>query len=136
MAELEFNFCPNSRVVETIAPEEPSIKDFNGWDYAPKPVLPYRPMYKITLEGLRWRFYSDGRLDYETDPETNAGLLEKFYSTHRKFKPFHFQHEWMGMMELRFQNPVSVPKAVPNSGGLVEPIEVMAILNNPTYREW
>ena len=133
MAEFNFNFCPNSRVAETIAPEEPSVRDFNGWDYAPKPVLPYRRRFKITLEGLRWYFNSNGTIDYATNPDYNAGVLESFYTDHRKHKAFNYQHEWLGMLELRFDNPVNVPKALPNSDGLLEPLEFMALHHNPTY---
>ena len=44
-----------------------------------------------------------------------------------------YDHEWLGTLELRFKNPLSVPKALPNSGGLLDTLEVMAIHHNPTY---
>lgn len=133
MAEFNFNFCENSRVAETLAPEEPIIKDFNGWDYTPQPVLPYRRKFKITLEGLRWYFNDDGTIDYATNPTMNAGVLESFYAGHRRHKPFNYQHEWLGLMELRFDTPVNVPKAMPNSHGLVDAFEITAIHHNPSY---
>lgn len=133
MAEFNFDFCPNTRVAETIAPEETSIRDFNGWDYTPRPVLPYRRRFRITLEGLRWYFNSNGTIDYVTDIEHNAGVLESFYTDHRKHKPWNFQHEWLGLLELRFDNPLSVPKAEADSYGLLEPLEIQAIHHNPTY---
>lgn len=133
MAEFNFNFCIGSRVAEVIAPEEPSVKDFNGWDYTPQPVLPYRRKFKVTLEGLRWRFLDNGTIDYATDPERNAGVLEAFYTTHRKHKPFNFTHEWLGTLEMRFETPLNVPKALPDSGGLLEALEVNMIHHNPSY---
>jgi len=133
MAEFLFDFCPDTRVAETIAPEEPSIKDFNGWDYTPRPVVPYRRKFKILLGGLRWYFNDNGTIDYLTNPSYNAGRLEKFYRDHRKWKEFGYEHEWMGSIELRFENPVSVPKAIPNSGGLIEELEIMTVHHNPTY---
>lgn len=133
MAEFDFNFCRKTRVAETIAPEETTIKDFNGWDYTPRPTLPYRRKFKVTLDGLRWYFNSNGTIDYVTNPEYNAGVLESFYSAHRKHKPFNYQHEWLGLLELRFENPVNIPKAIPNSGGLIESFELMMIHHNPTY---
>ena len=132
-AEFNFQFCPDSRTAETIAPEEPSIRDMNGWDYTPDPVLPFRRRFKITLEGLRWYFTDAGAIDYSANPEYNAGVLESFYAGHRKHKPFFYEHEWMGVLQLRFENPLSVPKAMPNSGGLLEPLEIMAIHHNPSY---
>ena len=133
MAEFNFDFCLNSRSAETIAPEEPTVRDMNGWDYTPRPVLPYRRKFKVTLEGLRWHFNADGTIDYATNPEYNAGVLESFYKGHRKHKPFNYRHEWLGLLELRFDNPVSVPKAIANSGGLVDSLEIMMIHHNPTY---
>ena len=87
MAEFDFDFCIGTRTAETIAPEDPVVKDFNGWDYAPRPVLPYRRSFKITLEGLRWYFNDNGTIDLVTNPNYNAGLLEDFYTTHRQYKP-------------------------------------------------
>lgn len=133
MVEFTFNFCPKSRIAETIAPDEPEIKDFNGWDYTPNPVLPYRRRFKVTLYGLRWRFNDNGTIDYATVPETNAGVLEAFYMGHRKHKPFNFVHEWMGNMEMRFSSPVSVPKSMPDSGGLIDALEIDMMHHNPSY---
>ena len=133
MAEFTFDFCPNTRAAETIMPEEPTIRDFNGWDYTPTPVLPLRRRFKITLEGLRWYFNDNGTIDLVTDPEHNAGVLEAFYMTHRKHKPFDYAHEWLGTLQLRFENPVSIPKALPNSNGLLDSFEIMTIHHDPTY---
>ena len=131
-AKYEFEFCKNSRVAEVIAPEEPKVKDFNGWDYTPTPVVPYRRSFKITLEGLRWYTNEDG-LDVTTDPEHNAGRLEKFYEEHRLHVPFVFNHEYLGLIELRFSNPLNVPKAMQNSQGLLEPLEFTAMHHNPSF---
>lgn len=133
MAEYNFNFCPNTRVAEVIAPQEAEIQDFNGWDYTPTPVLPYRRRFKITLSGLRWYLSDFGGLDFFTDQEHNAGLLEQFYADHRKHKPFNFVHEYLGLLEMRFDSPVSVPKAIPNSGGLIDSLEIQTIHHSPSY---
>lgn len=133
MAEFNFDFCLKSRVAEIIAPDEPVVRDYNGWDYNPKPPLPYRRKFKVTLEGLRWYFATNGTMDYTTNPQYNAGALEQFYELHRKYKPFNFVHERLGTLELRFDAPVSVPKAIPDSGGLIEAFEVQMIHHNPSY---
>lgn len=132
MAEFVFDFCTASRVAEIIAPDELEIRDFNGWDYTPVPYLPFRRKFKVTLEGLRW-YLGDGELDFDADPEHNAGRLEGFYVQHRMYKPFEFQHEYLGNLELRFAEPVSVPKALPNSNGLIDALEIMMVHHNPSY---
>jgi hypothetical protein len=134
MAEFVFNFCPNSRVAELLAPEEPEVKDFNGWVYHPVPVLPFRPNFRVTLEGLKWYLNGAGTgLDTTTDPTINAGRLEAFYKTHRLFKPFNFTHEYLGTLELRFSAPLSIPKGLVNGGGAVEPLQINMIQHNATY---
>lgn len=132
--EFEFDFCPNTRVAEKIAPKEDEVKDMNGWVYHPKPYLPFRASYKVTLEGLRW--YLDtisGNLDSTRDLEHNAGRLEAFYLAHRLYKPFIFKHEYLGNLRVRFSEPVSVPKALPNSGGLIPAFEVNFIHHTAEY---
>ena len=133
MAEFDFNFCENSRVIETLAPEETVIRDFNGWDYTPNPILPYRRRFKVTLEGLRWYTRANGSIDTGHNPDYNAYRLEDFYARHRRHKPFNLAHPWLGFLEVRFDGPVNVPKAIPNSGGLIESVEVTMIHHNPRY---
>lgn len=132
MAEFTFDFCPNSRVAEKLAPDEPQLDDFNGWIYNPVPVLPYRPQYRITLEGLRWMFNSNGSLNTDNNGY-NAARLEAFYQEHRLYKPFNFQHEYEGLLEMTFASPVSVPKGLKDSDGLIEPLEITTILHNVRY---
>lgn len=133
MAEFNFDFCLNSRVAEIIAPDEPTIRDYNGWDYTPKPPMPYRRRFKVILEGLRWYYLDNGNIDYATNVGQNAGVLETFYEGHRKYKPFNFDHERLGVLELRFDAPLSIPKALPDSGGLLAALEVQMIHHNPSY---
>lgn len=134
MAEFLFDFCTNSRLAKIIAPEEPEIKDFNGWSYTPTPYLPYRRSFIVKLEGLRWYLNDAGdNLDTIIDPEHNAGRLEAFYMVHRMHKPFNFNHEYLGSLELRFEKPVSVPEAIGNSGGLIEAFELQMVHHNPAY---
>ena len=134
MAEFTFDFCTESRVAEKISPDEPEVKDFNGWIYHPTPVLPYRPSYKITIEGMQWYLNGTGdALDAVTDPEHNAGRLEAFYLTHRMHKPFDYVHEYLGTIELTFAEPLNIPKGMVNSGGAIEPIEFTALHHNVDY---
>lgn len=134
MANFIFDFCPDSRVAEKLAPEEPEVGDFNGWVYNPVPVLPFRPTFKVTLEGLRWYLNNEGNaLDTTTDITRNAGRLEAFYLIHRLHRPFNFQHEYLGNLEMRFYEPVSVPKGLENAGGVIDSFEIMMIQHTSSY---
>lgn len=127
-----FDFCPNSRVAEELPPEEARATTMNGWDFTSRPAVPYRPSFKVTLEGLYWYLGETG-LDLIKNPTINAGLLRDFYIEHLTWKVFEFQHEYLGLLECRFASAVTLPKALPNSGGLLPPVEVTLIHHNPGY---
>lgn len=129
MSYYTFDFCLDSRVAEVLAPEERDVTSLNGWDYTAKPNVPYRRKFQVTLEGLRW--YPNG--DALTDPRYNALRLEQFYTYHRKHVPFLFQHEYLGQLLVRFNSPLSVPKALPNSNGLCDALQVQLIHHNPSW---
>ena len=134
MAESLFDFCTTSRVATLIPPDDPEIKDFNGWVYNPTPVLPFVPTFNIRLGGLKWFLNEAGTaLDTASDPTHNAGRLEAFYRTHRLHKPFNFQHEYLGNIEMRFFSKVSIPEAIPNSGGAIDELEITTIQHKMTY---
>lgn len=127
-----FDFCPNSRVVEELAPEEPRVTDMNGWTFAPKAKTPYRPQFKVTLYGLYWKL-SNGALDITSNPTVNAGRLRAFYIQNRLHGTFTFQHEYLGSITCRFAKPVSIPAAEVNSNGLIPAFEVTLEWHNPPW---
>lgn len=129
-----WDFCPNSRVVQELPPEEPNVTSFNGWDFTSKSVIPYRRKFSMRLHGIRWILNGDANaLDIITNPTLNAGRLAKFYRDHRTYEPFNFPHEYLGTILVRFHAPVTIPVGLPNSFGLVEPFDVMLIHHNPGF---
>lgn len=104
----------------------------NGWEFTAKPSIPYRPQFKLTLSGMRWRL-SGSALDVSTDPTTNAGRLREFYKTNRRWGVFSYNHEYLGTINCRFAAEVVIPKALPNSNGLIADFEVTLVQHNPGY---
>jgi hypothetical protein len=127
-----FDFCENSRVIKELAPQESEGINLNGWDYNPKPNLPYQRSFMVTLYGMRWYLDSSG-LILTTDAGKNVGRLLQFYREHRKYRPFLLHHEYLGAIECRFKQPVNPNEASPNSDGLVEKVEIEMIHHNPGY---
>jgi hypothetical protein len=127
-----FDFCPNSHVAEELPPEEGKVVTMNGWDFTARPGIPYRAKFKLTLGGLRW-YLSGGALDITTNPTLNAGKLRAFFVEHRTWKTFTYAHEYLGTITCRFSDSVTIPKAIPNSGGLISEFEVTLIHHNPGY---
>lgn len=129
-----FDFAPNSRVWEEIAPPEVSATSFRGWEFTSKPAVPYRPTYKITLYGMRWYLNSGGTaFDTTTNPTMNAGRLRAFYIANRTWDNFTFVHETLGSMAMKFAAPVQIPPAMGESGGVIDKFEVLLVPNNPAY---
>jgi hypothetical protein len=127
-----FDFAPNSHVAEEIPPEEAAATSMNGWEFTAKPSTPYRRKFKLTISGMRWRMGGAG-LDVTTDPTMNAGRLLQFYQARRKWDTFTYNHEYLGTITCRFSEPLAIPKAIPNSNGLIPDFEVILIHHNPGY---
>lgn len=129
-----FDFAPNSHVAEEIPPEDPAVTSFNGWEFTSRPGVPYRAKFKLTISGMRWRLNTAGNaLDVTTDPTMNAGRLLAFWKTNRRWDTFNYQHEYLGLIVCRFADAVSIPKALPDSNGLVPDFEVTLVHHNPGY---
>lgn len=132
MANAIFDFCPNSHVAVEQSPEEPKVTSFNGWTFTSKPAVPFAPSYRLKLGGLRW-YLTGSALNTTTNPTLNAGRLRQFYITHRLFEVFTYPHEFLGNIDCRFAEPVNIPEAIINSGGLCPEFEVVIIRHNPGY---
>lgn len=129
-----FDFCVATRVAEELPPEETSITSMNGWQYSSKPKTPYRPSFKVTLHGLRWYLNAGGNaLDLTTNLDKNAGRLLQFYKARRMWDTFTYNHEYLGAITVRFEKPVTIPAALPNSRGLIAPLEIQLVQHNPSW---
>jgi hypothetical protein len=128
-----FDFCPQSRVIRELAPEESGSVSMNGWDFSSKPNQPYRRTFVVKLHGMRWYTNDAGAYDPTVDAQHNAALLLQFYHDHRLYKPFILQHEHYGRIECKFKVKVDLDPAIGNSGGLMEAFDVTMIHNNPRY---
>ena len=128
-----FNFCPTTLVPEVLPPEPIGVMSMNGWAFSAKPNVPYQKSFKVTLHGLIWYLNSDGTFDRLTDRKHNARALEEFYELHGTWDSFDWYHPHLGALQVRFKAAVTIPAAIPNSGGLCNPLEITLIHNNPGY---
>lgn len=128
-----FDFAPDSMVPETLPPEPTQVISLNGWNFSARPTVPYAKRFDVELHGIRWYLDEDGLYDDSTNPTMNARALELFYERHGTWKAFNWTHPHLGELEVRFVSALKVPKAMPNSGGLVEKFTMSLIHNNPGY---
>lgn len=130
-----FNFCPASLVPEMIAPDAMSVMSLNAWTFSSKPTVPFQRSWRVTLHGMKWYLNATtGVFDLTTDVTHNAALLEKFYQDHGTWDSFSWTHPHIaGALTVRFKTPLQIPAALPNSGGVLAPLEVMLLHHNPGY---
>lgn len=130
-----FGFSPNSQVASIVPREAGGGINLNGWQFSSRPTSPFQRRFKVVLHGLRWYLNgTTGYFDTTTAPTLNARLLEEFYSRHETWQEFNWYHPHLNTTFLvKFANPVIVPPGAVNSGGFIEPLEVMFIESNPGY---
>ena len=129
-----FDFAPNTHVAEEIPPEEAAAVSMNGWEFTARPATPYRRKFRLTISGMKWYLNAaQNALDVTTNPTQNAGRLLQFYQARRKWDTFTYNHEYLGPITCRFDQPVTIPKAIANSSGLVPDFEIILIHHNPGY---
>lgn len=128
-----FNFAPNSLVPETLPPDPVQGVSLGGWSFNSKPTVPFQRKFKVTLHGMRWILASNGLYDITTTTTINARVLEIFYKDNGVWSSFSWAHPHLGTLTCRFASPLTVPAAIPGSGGWLEPLEVMLIEHSPTF---
>ncbi len=130
-----FSFCPDRIVPETLPPDRPAtVMSMNGWEFVGKPNVPYRRKWRLTLYGLRWYMTAGDAYDTATNVNFNARRLEQFYQENETWGVFSWTHpHGLGTINCRFASPVTVPKALEDSGGLLGPLEITLVEHNPAY---
>lgn len=120
-------------VPRTKPPQASPTVSMNGWNFASKPKVPYQKTFVVKLQGMCWYLLPNGLYDEATNPNYNARLLEKFYETHGVWQAFDFPHPHLGTLSCKFTQPVEVPEAIVNSGGLISGFDITLVHNNPSF---
>lgn len=129
-----FNFCPNSLVPVTMPRDPQQVLSMNGWSFSAKPTTPFQRRFRVTLHGLRWYTNNTtGLYDSTTNPTINARALELFYERHETWKTFTWVHPHLGSLTCRFGASLTVPEGLPNANGLIGPLEITIIHNDPGF---
>lgn len=100
----------------------------NGYSFATDGKAP--PIRELTLDftGYKWYLNSEGEIDPEVNKNiNNMGALRDFFLSHLTHKQFIYNHPSDGEIYVRFKEPLSIPKAKPDSGGIVEDFQVTLI---------
>jgi hypothetical protein len=122
-----FNFSPNSIVPETIPRENSNVISMGGWLFSARPTSPMQRKFRLRLHGLRWYLNGDDTYDESSNTSINARALEQFYEDHEMWNPFVFPHPHLGDIVCYFASPVTVPAAIPDGNGWLEPLEITLV---------
>lgn len=99
-----------------------------GYSFATDGKAP--PIRELTLDftGYKWYVDNERNIDTETNKDiNNMGALRDFYLSHLTHKTFYYKHPSDGEIVVRFKEPLSIPKAKPDSGGVVEDFQITLI---------
>lgn len=111
-------------------PKGDSFKFGRGYEFSSAPALPIQRRFKLFFNAMIWYFDAvTGAADNSTDPELNMMALMEFYERHLTHKKFIYEHEIFGTLIVKFASdvPFEVPKSIQNSGGVVEPFELVLV---------
>lgn len=121
-----FDF-PNHMVRETYPDPGTSITLGNSYVFATPPTAPDQRIFTLDFNSI-WRgINSDGTPDTTTFYDNNAARLLQFYETYKLHKTFQYQHNWLGLLNVRFKSPLDMPKAIPGGDGWTESFSVTFI---------
>lgn len=104
-----FDF-PNHTVEDKMQDPQTRVTLGNSYQFATPPSAPVPRIFTLAFETM-WRgLNADGTIDTTTRAQMNAGALYNFYQTYMLHKTFQYPHPWFGMVNVRFNQPLVIPK--------------------------
>lgn len=91
---------------------------------APVSTVGRKKVYRADQNGYWVASSSDSALNLTRDPQINIAALDDFYSRHKLYKRFWYDHPMFGMMQVRFNKPLMIPKGYADGDGTLEPFEL------------
>lgn len=103
------------------------VKFGNSYEFSSAPAAPPQRTFKLNMKGMRYYNNPDGSFSRTMNNGTNILSLEDFYKEHELYKRFLYNHETEGELTVRFKEPLQIPEAIENGGGLFPPFEITLI---------
>lgn len=105
-----------------------SVELGGGYSFATDGKSPIIRELVLYFTGYKWYLNEDGSIDTETNKNiNNMGALRDFFFEHKTHKEFIYNHPADGEVVVRFKEALKIPKAKPDSGGIVEDFQVTLI---------
>ena len=114
-----FDF-PNHMVEEKYPESGTRLTLGNSYTFATPPTAPDQRIFTLTFQTM-WRgLNGNGTVDVTSQPGNNMGALRDYYEDHKLYKTFQYQHPWLGLLNVRFNQPLQMPKGKPDGRGWSE----------------
>jgi hypothetical protein len=115
---------PNHMVRETYPDPGTTLQLGNSYRFATPPTSPDQRVFTLSFQST-WRgIKADGTMDADTFYDNNAARLLQFYEAHKLHKTFQYKHNWLGMLNVRFNKPLELPNPIKGGDGWTEDFSV------------
>lgn len=100
----------------------------SGYSFATDGKYPVVRKLVLSFTGYKWYLNEEKNIDTETNKNiNNMGTLRDFYLNHLTHKVFLYNHPSEGPLEVRFYEPLKLPKGLKEGNGVVEDFEIVLI---------
>ena len=97
----------------------------NSYTSAVEPTAPDQRVFILTFTQML--FITDqatGLPSATAQPQINMHRLTLFYERHKLWQPFNYYHMQFGLLVVRFNKPLKIPKLIPGQDGITESFTV------------
>lgn len=98
----------------------------SGYTFAADPVIPVYRTIRLMMYGLEWFLDASGAIDNATEAHRNAQALAEFYEEHRLNRTFKYDLDGEGLINVRFNDPLKLPR-VEGNRGVLPPFEITLV---------
>lgn len=125
---LTFDF-PYHLVPETDYPDSSVRVSFGrSWIFTAPPDAPDQRTFTLSFTGFKYYVDENGNIDHTTNANiNNMAALEDFYQQVRLYDIFIYPHPVYGNVNVRFKDPLKVPKGVKGGDGVLEDFQISLI---------
>lgn len=114
--------------VETQNPESSFRVQFgNSYVFTTEPDAPDQRIFQLSFQGLFYYTDEQGVVSIGPKPQLSMKALIDFYKAHKLWDAFQYNHPVHGLVVVRFNKPLTEPKAREGGTGFSEPFQIELI---------
>lgn len=115
---------PNHQVQHAHPVSGAGVQLGGSYRYDVAPTSPDARVFTLSFETMAWHFNQAGSVDATVEPQTNLLNLSNFYEAHKLYKKFTYDHPVFGVLTVKFNKPLEIPKGIKKGNGWSESFTV------------